>query len=171
MDTDMDDTLKHLIWRQFGAAIDMLENAIVACPETLWRDPSLAPAFWNRAYHTLFFLDFYLARSADDYVPPPPFTRDELDPADVLPAEPYEKAELQDYLATGREACRRAITEMTADTAIEPWHFRWGDMGRLELLLYNMRHVQHHAAQLNLLLRQNVDAAPRWVSTSRQRLR
>jgi hypothetical protein len=26
-----------------------------------------------------------------------------------------------------------------------------------------MRHVQHHAAQLNLILRQQIDSAPRWV--------
>jgi uncharacterized damage-inducible protein DinB len=34
----------------------------------------------------------------------------------------------------------------------------------LEILLYNMRHVQHHAAQLNLLLRQEINKAPDWVS-------
>lgn len=33
----------------------------------------------------------------------------------------------------------------------------------LGILLYNMRHVQHHAAQLNLLLRQNIHDAPSWV--------
>jgi uncharacterized damage-inducible protein DinB len=33
----------------------------------------------------------------------------------------------------------------------------------LEILIYNMRHVQHHAAQLNLLLRQRVDNTPGWV--------
>ncbi|MBP6569035.1 MAG: hypothetical protein KA270_17810, partial [Saprospiraceae bacterium] len=33
----------------------------------------------------------------------------------------------------------------------------------LEILLYNMRHVQHHTGQLNLLLRQNVHQSPKWV--------
>jgi hypothetical protein len=28
------------IWRQFGAAIDMLDDAIVACPVELWGDQS-----------------------------------------------------------------------------------------------------------------------------------
>jgi hypothetical protein len=32
------------------------------------------------------------------------------------------------------------------------------------MLLYNLRHVQHHAAQLNLILRQVTNsAAPAWV--------
>jgi len=34
----------------------------------------------------------------------------------------------------------------------------------LEILLYNMRHIQHHVAQLNLYLRQTIDRAPKWVS-------
>lgn len=25
-------------WTQFGASIDMLENAIVACPDEIWED-------------------------------------------------------------------------------------------------------------------------------------
>jgi hypothetical protein len=34
-------------------------------------------------------------------------------------------------------------------------------------LLYNMRHVQHHVEQLNLILRQETDSAPEWVSRAR----
>jgi len=38
------------------------------------------------------------------------------------------------------------------------------DLNELEFLLYKMRHVQHHTAQLNLLIRQATNSdAPRWV--------
>lgn len=30
-----------------------------------------------------------------------------------------------------------------------------------------MRHVQHHTAQLNLLLRQEINDAPKWVSVAK----
>jgi len=33
-----------------------------------------------------------------------------------------------------------------------------------------MRHVQHHAAQLNLILRQTIDSAPTWVSKTKIKL-
>ena len=47
------------IWQQFGAAIDTLGNAIVACPKELWDDGSKPPElFWYSAYHCLFFLDY-----------------------------------------------------------------------------------------------------------------
>jgi uncharacterized damage-inducible protein DinB len=40
----------------------------------------------------------------------------------------------------------------------------------IEILLYNMRHVQHHAAQLNLLLRQVINDAPGWVYQAEDKL-
>jgi len=36
----MDTTWKAVIWQQFGAAIDMLDNALLACPGKLWDDRS-----------------------------------------------------------------------------------------------------------------------------------
>ena len=44
----------------------------------------------------------------------------------------------------------------------------WQQFG--ELFLYNLRHVQHHAAQLNLILRQTIDRAPRWVVKTDRKL-
>ena len=56
---------KQILWQQFGAAIDMLANARGACREEVWSDRSRRPEFWYLAYLTLFFLDFYLASSAE----------------------------------------------------------------------------------------------------------
>ena len=166
----MDTTFKAILWQQFGAAIDMLENAIVACPDALWDDHSRRPEFWHVAYHTLFFLDYYLSESVDTLVPPAPFTLGELDPVGVLPERPYTKVELQAYLSHGRQRCRMAIDTMTAKKARERRRFSWGEVSVTELLLYNMRHVQHHAAQPNLILRQTIDSAPRWVAKAKQNL-
>ena len=32
----MDSLWTTALWQQFGAAIDMLDNAVIACPTTLW---------------------------------------------------------------------------------------------------------------------------------------
>ncbi|HEX9668364.1 MAG TPA: DinB family protein, partial [Thermoanaerobaculia bacterium] len=61
-----------ILWPQLGAAIDMLENAMDACPEALWGDRSQRPEFWYLVFHTLFFLDYYLADSAEGFAPPAP---------------------------------------------------------------------------------------------------
>jgi hypothetical protein len=159
----MDTFTKQIIWGQFGAAIDMLENAMRACPDNVWFDRGRAPEFWYLAFHTLFFLDLYCSETDVGFEPPAPFTRDEMDPAGIMPERPHTKEELFAYLAHGRAKCRQTIVELTEPRASARCGFEWLDLNVAELLLYNMRHVQHHAAQLNLLLRQRMDAAPRWV--------
>ncbi|HEU0015381.1 MAG TPA: DinB family protein [Longimicrobium sp.] len=163
----METPLGTVLWRQFGAAIDTLENAMHACPDALWADPEQRPEFWYLVFHTLFFLDLYLSESEDGFAPPPPLTLDELDPAGVMPERPYTKDELQRYLDHGRARCRRAMEALTDETARVPRRFGAREMSTLELHLYNLRHVQHHAAQLNLILRQQTDSAPGWVSRAR----
>ena len=167
---EMGTSWRTIVWHQFGAAIDMLENAVLACPDKLWGDRSRQPEYWYIVYHTLFFLDFYLSDSAEGFTPPAPFTLDELDPAGLLPKRVYTKDELRTYLEHGRRKCRATIGALTEEKAGE--HRRFGSIeGSVsELLLYNMRHVQHHAAQLNLLLRQTIDSAPRWVGRTKSDL-
>ena len=166
----MDTTWKTVLWRQFGAAIDMLENAVRACPDDLWSDRSQRPEYWYVVYHTLFFLDLYLSGSVAGFAPPAPFTLDELDPAGIMPERVYMKDELQSYLEHGRRKCRATLAALTDEQAERRCAFSWGEMSFAELLLDNMRHVQHHAAQLNLILRQKIDSAPRWVASTKREL-
>jgi hypothetical protein len=42
-------------------------------------------------------------------------------------------------------------------------------MSLAELLLYNMRHIQEHAAQLSLFLGQKVGSAPGWVAKAQSK--
>ena len=66
---------KTIIWQRFGAAIDMLDNALRACPEELWHgrlwdNLSERPEysqFWYLAYHTLFWLDLYLSGAVEGF--------------------------------------------------------------------------------------------------------
>jgi len=159
----MDAAWKDALWGQFGAAIDTLGKALAACPEELWSDRTRRPEFWRLVYHTLFFLDLYLDGCLEGFQPPSPFTLSELDRSGAHPERAYTKDELRAYLDHCRRKCRETISALTSEKAGERCEFRWVQLPFGELLLYNMRHVQHHAAQLNLILRQTVDSAPRWV--------
>ncbi|MEM7114648.1 MAG: DinB family protein [Chloroflexota bacterium] len=169
-------SLKTVIWRQFGAAIDMLDNALGACPERLWQarihnEALLQPQFaefWYVAYHALFWLDFYLADSAETFTPPAPFTLSELE-AGLVPERVYTKAELQTYLAYGRNKCRHKLETSTDLFVPQRCRPDWPEMSVAELLIYNMRHVQEHVAQLSLFLGQHVDTAPGWVAKARDK--
>lgn len=176
----MDPLLKDALWRQFGAAINMLENALLACPAALWNarlwgdhsdDPSPTEyaAFWSITHHTLFWLDLYLTGSQEAFAPPTPFTQDEYGPSCILPEQPYTREELHAYLVRLRQKCRATIAGLPDEQARQqiafPWRW-WKPMSFFELLLYTMRHVQEHAAQLSLFLGQHgiPDEAVDWVA-------
>ena len=152
----------------------MLDNAMAACPDELWRvrlwdDVELPESaeFWYIAYHTLFWLDLYLSGAVEGFAPPAPFTLDELDPAGLLPDRVYTRDELQAYLEHDRRKCRATIDALTDERASHRCKFRWGELSFAGLLLDNMRHVQEHAAQLNLILGQKIGWSPRWVAQAK----
>jgi hypothetical protein len=122
-----------------------------------WHQP------WYLAFHTLFWLDLYLSESALDYVPPPPFTRGALEEG-VYPERPYLKQELLACLQGCRKALAARLSTISTDEGMRRrCHLPWGEMEAGELLLYNLRHVQHHAGQLNLMIRQAGGEPPSWV--------
>jgi hypothetical protein len=157
----MTDSFRETLWHQFGASIDMLKNAVVSCPEALWDNET---EFWYLAYHTIFWLDYYLAEDPAAFLPPPPFTLSETDPAGLMPDRTYSKAELLDYLVYARKKCHGRIIGLTDEKALARFVNNRRDFSVFEILLYNMRHVQHGAAQLNMLLRQGGEVPPGWVS-------
>ncbi len=163
----MDLNWKTSVWQQFGAAIDMLDNALRACPDNLWADRSQRVEFWYVVYHTLFWLDLYLSGTARGFTPPTPFGLEELDPAGVLPERPFTRQELATYLIHCRYKCRETTLGLTDEKANQPCKFSWGETSFAELLLYNMRHVMYHVGELNLILGDKGVSAPDWVASAR----
>jgi hypothetical protein len=167
--------------RQFGAAIDMLEDALVACPATLWTQclwpdppppwfPPCFAEFWYVTYHALVWLDIYLSGVPEEaFAPPAPFVSGELDSIEALPVRPYTKEELHAYLKSLRQACHTTLGALTDEQARRPVAYPWSEgqpVNYLELQLYNLRHVQEHASQLSLFLGQHANpaAALGWVA-------
>ena len=163
----MEKLLKESLWNQFGASLDMLENAIRHCPQENWDTDKL---FWYNAYHCLFFTDYYLTLEPSTFAPPAPFSLSEFE--DVMPERTYTQAELLTYVEYCREKCHALLSNLTLELAATHWInvSETMDYPLIELILYNMRHVQHHAAQLNLILRQDIDDAPKWVSRGKMLL-
>jgi hypothetical protein len=166
----VDTKLNQIIWNQLGAAIDSLELAIKMCPQKVWGKKKGFQEFWYITYHTLFFLDYYLSDTDKGFKPPKPFTLSELDPAGLFPTKIYTKSEMLKYLEFGRNKAREKLKKMSDKKLFEPCRFERKDFTVLELMIYNTRHVQHHMAQLNLLLRQKIDNAPGWVSKTKVKL-
>jgi hypothetical protein len=166
-----------MLWHQFGAAIDMLGEAMSDCPDELWEeslwqdqpDQWVAAGFstfWYLCYHTLFWLDLYLTGAEEGFAPPAPFDLVEMESGEILPRV-YTRAELSGYLATCRRRCQETIGAMTGEQAHRLCRFSWGEVSFAELQLYNMRHVQEHGAQLRMFLGQHALKPTRWIPKAR----
>ncbi len=156
----MDAELKITLWNQFGASVDMLENAMAACPDDLWDTET---QFWYLGYHTILYLDYYVS-DPDGFTPPEPFRLAELDPDEAMPERTYTKRELLDYLDYSRKKAKQLVQSLGQPGSRRRFTNEYRDYSVPEILLYNMRHIQHGAAQLNLMLRQGGTVPPRWVS-------
>lgn len=124
------------------------------------------------AFHSVIFLDYYLTLPPGDFVPVLPFTKREpgerpqeaID--DLIPDAFYSKEEILENVRQARRKCRMLIDSLTDEKMDE--RFTEGndpgdmDFPILEILLYNLRHTQHHVAQLNLMLRQDLDRHLEW---------
>lgn len=163
-----------MLWRQFGAAIDTLGDALRDCPdelweEKLWQDQSDQwvaagfSSFWYLGYHALFWLDLYLTGAEEGFMPPEPFDLVEMYDGEVLPRT-YTRQELLDYLSHCRQKCQETIEALTTEQANHTCRFPWGEIPFAELQLYSLRHVQEHAAQLHLFLGQKAGKSSEWVS-------
>ena len=77
---------------------------------------------------------------------------------------PYTQSMLLAYLAHERKICHDRIAGLTDEAAARRFINAYRNYSFFEILLYNLRHVQHHTGQLNSLLRQAGIVPPRWVA-------
>ncbi len=178
----MDVTWADMVWQQFGAAIDMFDNTLAACPDGLWtgrlwsaeEGPDTPPRFgefWTIATHAVRWLERYLLAVPEDEF-------GSLETSTTLTPfpeanEPQTRSTVRDCLAQLRERCRSTLMELTDDQAQRPIRvYDWigtEPITFVELQLYNMRHVQEHAAQMALFLGQHdvPDEKLDWVARAR----
>jgi len=140
---------KQTIKSQYYAALEMLKQAIEACPESLWDDAGYESPFWHIAYHALFYTHLYLQPTEQDFRPwekhQPAFSslagageRDKT-------GEPYSKEDLLSYLQICREQVEEQVTAMDLEAASG---FYWLSFDKFELQFYNIRHIQQHTGEL-----------------------
>lgn len=161
----MSEHFKQVTIAQFEAALCMLHECIRDCPQEHWDGPIAKYPFWQVAYHTLCFVDFYLAPSESDFRPREqlhPRGMDELN--DEYPSRRFTQAELLDYVSICRQKLRDVIGSESAERLAGPSGFSRLKFSRAELHLYGMRHVQHHTGQLGVFLRRvGIGVEANWV--------
>lgn len=156
----MTELIKQAFLSQYEAALAMLKIRIEACPDEYWQTKVGDGMIQQDTYHVLFWTNYYLLEDESAYVPNEYNLRggDEREPVmcqgltrtDTLAFIEYSHENIIGSL--GRE------TDATLQAPAFPSIFRRKPLTRLELHIYNIRHLQHHTAQMSLALRKLSDA-------------
>lgn len=159
------------LWKQFGASIDMLINVVESCPENYFIDNK---RFFYLACHSAVFLDYYLTLPPEDFSPELPFTSRQPGDCpigsvgDLIPDRIFSSSELANYIRVSKEKCKKLIDGLKEGHGLEQ-RFTEGDKeadmdySLPEILIYNLRHTQHHVGQLHILMRQDMDRHMDWA--------
>ncbi len=161
---------------QFHASLSTVNVCVAMCPGPIWLEPIVNFPFWHVAYHTLYYTDLYLTaeeasfRPRDfhrkDYnflgaKPEPPFEQ-------VLADVPYDKAVVLRYIRICKDKAVEAIAAETEESLAGPSGFDWYPIPRLELHMSSIRHIQHHASQLNTCVRRSTGEGVKWAGSGWQ---
>jgi hypothetical protein len=130
--------IQSAIQSQYLAALEMLKQVIVLCPEASWDAPGDKGKFWEKAYHTLFYVHLYSQETEQHFQP----WEKHHDPDT---GQPFTQPEVLEYLAFVQEQVRERVpvTDLEAESG-----FHWYPMNKLELQLVNIRHIQQHTGEL-----------------------
>ena len=158
--------IRSVVCSQFNSTLDMLQQCIEKCPDSLWSDAQDRNPTWRVIYHALFFTDLYLQERAEDFQVwriHQPDLEDLGAPArdmDGKPVMPLTRDTLLDYL----RHCRGQVEQRTAQLDPEAASgFHWLPFNKLETQFYNIRHIQLHTGELaeRLWVRAGVEVG--WV--------
>jgi hypothetical protein len=166
--------IQSAVMGQYGAALSMLAGSIERADRETWLAPVAQFPFWHVAYHTLYYADLYLSPNEQAHRPQPFHLPDYnfLGPQSWAPDKkfvadrPYDKNTLAAYAETCRAKAKVAIPLQSEADLAGPSGFSWLNFTRLELHLYNIRHIQHHTGQLTAALRRRGAEGTPWVGSA-----
>lgn len=152
--------LQHIYITQFEAALAMLKNRVELCLVEHFEGYIGDATFRQMAYHVLFWLDYYLTHHEDEFVLSELNIRGGDERRPIL----SDGLNKEDTLAYIEHCHQKIITSLQAETEESlqggsgfPSIFVKTKLTRGEVHLYNLRHLQHHTAQLSTYLRRISD--------------
>jgi hypothetical protein len=162
-------TLKQSLLAQYKAALATLGQALERCPDGDWHETDGDYPFSQVVFHALIFTDLYLEaepgqlESQRFHQENRKFFQDYEELKPVEPTKVYDRGGCKRYLAFCTEKCDRVVGAETEESLFGPSGFDGRPPTRLELHIYNIRHIQHHAAQLGLRLQHITGRELDWV--------
>ena len=167
----MEPNLNTILLNQFEAAMCTLNQCIANCPDGEWSVPHPDGPFSQVLFHSLIFTDIYLGRE-EEAVKTQEFHeknkamfKDYEELEDRKPVQVYSREEIKRYFDFCLKKGRIEIAKESSESLGGESGFDYRKFSRLELYIYLIRHIQHHAAQLGLRIQLSTGRELRWVGS------
>ena len=146
--------MKRELASQYGIALTMLKGVLQETSERLWAyTDDRKEAVWHIAYHAIYFANAYSSPSEEEvtrwkgqsndaqFLGPTPWPPHERH----VPKETFTKAQIEEYIDFVRGLIPSYLDHFDAEKPCWP---NWYNMNQFEFHLNNLRHIQHHTAQI-----------------------
>ena len=141
--------IKDTLISQYNKTLDILSHVIKKYYTQLWDNESdyNFPA-WQLAYHAVYFGNKYCASSEKDIIRWPG-QKEKLhlfiEKTKRGPEKGYSKEEILDFLEFFRSKIESYLEKFKPEEDCWP---HWYDENQLEFHINNIRHIQHHTAEM-----------------------
>ena len=146
--------IKKVLENQYNKCFNMLSGIINKYNDGLWYDDkNYQSPVWQIIYHGVFIANIYCSASEDKIVnwskskqdyhflgnkPWPPFE-------EVILKDTYTKDEMLEFIEFVRDLVPAYLIDMKPEEKCWP---DWYEENQLEFQINNMRHIQHHLAEI-----------------------
>jgi hypothetical protein len=156
--------------RQVGASLKMLENAILKADDKTWTARINNMPFWQICYHVLWYTDFYFHADQETFKPQSfdvQGLKDIQYKPDSLHVEmlkhPLSKSDMLLYHNYVKQKSFEFIQGINESYFTTPSPFEWHGFPMIDIVDYNLRHLQHHVAYLDIIIRREQNMGSPWV--------
>jgi hypothetical protein len=158
---DLIATIKSALTSQLRASLMMLQEGINTCSEDLWVSNQYTNRTWQMVYHALFFTDLYLYQHLDSRKNFYLHKKDYHNLGESEGKQPYSKMEMMEYLTYINDRLESAMEGL--DLLREDCGFYWYNVNKMEHQMVNLKHLQHHVAQLLDRIRLHQNQGVGWI--------
>lgn len=154
---------------QLLATMSTLKQSIDTCPEKEWNERHGDYPFSQVVFHALFFTDYYLSENEEEFLAQEfhktntSLFTDYEELENKIPEHLYTVEQINGYLKFCITKIRSKLANEGLRSLSEESGFKNRRMSKMELYIYVIRHIQHHAAQLGLRVQQLTGRELVWI--------
>ncbi len=153
-----------IVKRQFDPSYEMLYQIVDHCPDNVWLREEAGAPYWQQAYHTTYWVDFWLREEySQAEFRSLIFNKDLSFELDKASRDCLTREELKEYLRKVQEKLGRFFEKLDDEKLRSPI-VEWSGFTYLDAIVSQIRHIQYHVGQCNTILGKQGVNAVEWVA-------